>query len=73
MRRTGPCRALQWSEADRQYRCGAMGSPEKSRFDAWRAHWVKRWIAAGVGCDCDLDVDTARTMATSAHANSLKP
>ena len=55
--RVGPCKALQWVPAERQYRCGALGRAEVSRGLARLKNWVvRRWIAAGSGCDCDLEV-----------------
>jgi hypothetical protein len=56
--RIGPCKALQWVDAERQYRCGALGS-------GLRARVVGRWIAAGAGCDCDLEAATSTTIVQS--------
>lgn len=53
--RAGPCKALQWVEAERQYRCGALGQGQHV-LARLRARLVRRWIAAGAGCDCDLEV-----------------
>ena len=61
--RKGPCKAVQWVEADRQYRCGALGQADASRGIARLKAWVvRRWIAAGVGCDCDLEPLVAATI-----------
>lgn len=57
--RSGPCKALRWEPALRQYRCGALGS-------GWQARLVGRWIAAGAGCDCDLEAAPSRTIGASA-------
>jgi len=62
MRFTGPCPALQWSEAGSRYHCGMLTTPEKylgwigaaGRILIKRA--ISRWIAAGKGCDCSADV-----------------
>jgi hypothetical protein len=68
-RRTGACRALQWSAEARQYRCGMLVHPARylgwprARPDAWPNRLVRRWarrmIAAGVGCDADLEAIAA--------------
>jgi hypothetical protein len=47
---TGACVALRW-EAGR-YVCGALGNPP----NGVRGWLVRRWIAAGAGCDCSLEV-----------------
>jgi hypothetical protein len=47
LRRHGACRLLAWHEG--QYRCRALhGAPRLLR------PLVRRWIAAGAGCDSDL-------------------
>lgn len=49
-RRTrGACAAMQWDEAGRRYRCGAMARGGR----LWQA-LARRWIAAGQGCDSTL-------------------
>lgn len=70
--RIGPCKALQWDGLAHQYRCGALGPAQApqawSRLKAWV---VRRWIAAGVGCDCDLEPAPSATMdvpPSSTHA-----
>jgi hypothetical protein len=53
-RRHGPCAALLWCAGEQRYRCGAL---------AEHKHWapyvplplLRRWIAAGQGCDCTLE------------------
>jgi hypothetical protein len=45
-RRQGACRALRWNATGARYRCGLMAVPMLRRL-------VKRWIAAGQGCDSD--------------------
>ena len=64
--RHGPCRALVWVDQESLYRCGLLqkfepsgvGHPEKA--DPTRPlqrllhRVVRRWIAAGHGCDADL-------------------
>jgi hypothetical protein len=60
LRRTGPCKALQWSAADGRYNCGLVVDvadwlPGALRGLSRPARWlVRRWIAAGQGCDSDL-------------------
>lgn len=57
-RRQGRCRALQWQAQAAVYRCGLLDEPR--RWLPWlpsvlaRA-LVRRWIAAGRGCDCSLE------------------
>ncbi|MFG6455372.1 hypothetical protein [Roseateles sp. BYS96W] len=46
----GACTALQWDGA--RYVCGVLTTQPSG----WRGWWVKRWIAAGKGCDCSLEV-----------------
>jgi len=63
--RQGPCKALQWQADQRQYRCGALSKiaarPGSMRQHLW-AWLVRRWIAAGVGCDCDLQPQPSATI-----------
>lgn len=47
-RLAGRCVALRWNGA--RYVCGALSA----RPGGWRAWLVRRWIAAGAGCDCTL-------------------
>ena len=58
-KRRGACAALQWSDAERRYRCGAVATPV--RFmpwlpEAWGRRLALRWISAAKGCDSNLDV-----------------
>lgn len=51
-RRQGACMALEWTDAERRYRCGVLQAVSQ-RWPRWR--WiVQRWIAAGDGCDASL-------------------
>ncbi|WP_233505782.1 hypothetical protein [Rhodoferax lacus] len=73
--RSGPCKALRWVEAERQYRCGALGQTQASRglvrLKAWLTAWVvRRWIAAGVGCDCDLEPTASATISATSPISS---
>lgn len=57
-RRTGPCRALGWDDAQSRYLCGALAQP--SRWLPWlperlAARLVSRWIASAKGCDAELE------------------
>jgi len=63
--RQGPCKALIWESAHRQYRCGALGGVggAKGWLGGLRNRLVARWIAAGAGCDCALDVAEFSAMA----------
>lgn len=73
-RRSGACMALRWEAQLRQYRCGAMTAPQDvlrqalpPRLSGLGAvllvplltRMVRRWIAAGQGCDSSLEVQTA--------------
>jgi hypothetical protein len=49
LRRRGTCRALRWDVDAASYRCGLMKVPALNIV-------VKRWIAAGRGCDSDAVV-----------------
>jgi hypothetical protein len=56
-RRRGACRALEWSDAEGRYRCGAVTAPR--RYLPWLpAAWARRlalrWIASATGCDAGL-------------------
>ena len=44
----GACAAVQWDEAGRRYRCGLIDAARP-----WRSAIMRRWIAAGRGCDSD--------------------
>ena len=61
-RRTrGPCAALRWSDAQRRYRCGLLGTPKaaspRSMLHRVGSAWARRMISAGSGCDSSLAVD----------------
>jgi hypothetical protein len=47
-RRRGACAALHWDAGAERYRCGLL-DPARP----WRSAIVRRWIAAGRGCDSD--------------------
>lgn len=48
-RRRGRCVALRWQGG--RYACGVLAA----RPHGWRGWLVRRWIAAGAGCDCSLE------------------
>ena len=52
LRSKGPCPALRWMEGERRYVCGMLVD---ARAPLLRA-CVRRYIAAGQGCDCNIDV-----------------
>lgn len=57
-RRRGACAALQWSDAEGRYACGALAEP--TRWLPWLSArparaLARRWIAAGRGCDSTLE------------------
>ncbi len=55
--RRGSCKALQWDEGERRYRCGMAQTP--GQYLRWLPRWshgvmralVLRWIAANIACD----------------------
>ena len=51
MRRHGRCRMLQWHDGSSSYRCGALVAAGPN---GWLNRLVRRWIAAGAGCDCSM-------------------
>lgn len=54
-RRRGACAALRWHEAEARYQCGLLADAQQP---LWR-WWLRRWIAAGVGCDATLETERA--------------
>lgn len=65
-RRTkGACKALVWSDSAGRYRCGLLGQDDGAGAGGrlgragrwlWR-RWVRRVIAAGIGCDAGFEVN----------------
>ena len=62
-RRRGACAALVWSVAERRYRCGMLTAPEQhlGTIGRWLRRPMRRWIAAGSGCDSNLEVTAEGT------------
>ncbi|CAN5163893.1 hypothetical protein BH11PSE11_BH11PSE11_17960 [soil metagenome] len=60
----GPCRALQWKAVGQRYVCGMMENPKDhirllpKRWEPWFRRRVRRWIAAGIGCDSNVEAGT---------------
>ena len=55
LKRHGACTALRWDDGERRYTCGLLSPVHRP---AWLpAWWVRRVIAAGIGCDSDLEVE----------------
>lgn len=58
----GPCPALEWSAPELRYHCGLLVRP--SHYFGWLAagsealarRLLRRWIAAGQGCDCSAEI-----------------
>jgi hypothetical protein len=69
LRRRGRCRVLRWHDATAQYRCGLVGAAvtapaRDGQRDAGLPALVarclvRRWIAAGKGCDSTAVVERA--------------
>lgn len=63
-KRSGACTALRWHDAQQRYVCGALADAAQAvaQGSNWRKRlwlaWVRRWIAAGSGCDADLQAIT---------------
>jgi hypothetical protein len=49
----GACVMLRWE--DGRYVCGALPAPSSGFIGRLGGRLVKRWIAAGAGCDCSLE------------------
>ena len=75
--RHGACRALQWDEAQGQYRCGVLAQPQAWWPDALPVSWARalarRWIAAGFGCDSNLQTSPAPADSPKAAAEVPGP
>jgi hypothetical protein len=54
----GRCPSLDWSVADRRYRCRLLAARDGR--PAWLERWLRRAIAAGQGCDFDASVETVQ-------------
>ena len=69
-RRRGRCDALVWSGAERRYLCGMLTEGERhtGRLGRWMQGPVRRWIAAGRGCDSNLQANSAQPMASRERA-----
>ena len=57
-RRQGACAALVWSAGERRYLCGMLSAPQRHLgvIGPWLRGAMRRWIAAGAGCDASVDV-----------------
>lgn len=69
-KRRGACHALRWQPHERRYRCGLLAAPGlsgrvgvRAALHRWRLVLLRRWIAAGVGCDADLAIVDTRPSA----------
>jgi hypothetical protein len=60
----GPCPALEWHALDGRYLCGMLLRPATYvswlpwRAEEWFGRRIKRWIAAGIGCDASIAADS---------------
>jgi len=52
-RRRGACARLEWREG--RYVCGVLAAQTGGLLGRWRSRLIRRWIAAGAGCDCALE------------------
>ncbi len=59
-KRTGACKAVFWSEEQQRYRCGALVRWGRRPFQRLFTRLVRRWIAAGQGCDATLEVEAGQ-------------
>jgi hypothetical protein len=63
MKKDGPCPALAWSDQEQRYHCGILMQP--GHYCGWLPNagedfarrLLKRWIAAGQGCDCSASAN----------------
>ncbi|MBL8327250.1 MAG: hypothetical protein JNJ71_00245 [Rubrivivax sp.] len=55
LRRSGRCTALEWSDDDGRYRCGLLVKAAQTGRATERL--VRRWIAAGAGCDARFETE----------------
>ncbi len=82
-RRSGACKALQWSAPDSRYVCGMLSAPLQVL--GWRGSATgrvskqlaslltrlsARWIAAGIGCDSNLQVAAPPVSGQATRADS---
>ena len=66
-RRSGACHALHWDDSQHLYRCGMVEDPLRwlgwagapKAWSAWLGRRVRRWIAAGAGCDASVTAERA--------------
>lgn len=49
----GACRALAWSDEAARYHCSLLTRPGLR----WLRPLLRRWIAAGSGCDASLELE----------------
>ena len=62
--RVGPCPALTWADSESRYRCGIADTPSRHlrwwprSLDGIGRRLVRRWIAAGAGCDFDAEMES---------------
>jgi len=71
-RRQGACKAVRWDSALGLYRCGLLADAQAGaeRPGPWRwwarLRWraLRRWIAAGQGCDAWFDVEAVKPSAS---------
>ena len=75
-RRTGPCVALRWSDAQQRYLCAMVADPGGATgitrpWAVGALAWLaRRWIAAGAGCDASVQAHPVEQPPTT-HAESL--
>jgi hypothetical protein len=57
---SGACPALEWHAGDQRYLCGMLARPANyvrwlpTSAQPWFARRIRRWIAAGIGCDATV-------------------
>ncbi len=62
-RAKGPCPALEWHGHEGRYLCGMLLRPATYlrwlpwRMEGWFSRRIRRWIAAGIGCDASITAE----------------
>ncbi len=77
--KAGPCPALTWSTTEKRYFCGLLTAPATHFPGLPRAlenparRLLRRWIAAGQGCDCSAEVEAETASGNTTASTPQKP